>query len=442
MATITSAASGNFSDTATWVGGVVPTVGDIAVAATGHVVAIDVNTTVEKVTQSGTGRFTLGNGITLTAAVEASAGTFTSGGTVEVIATSGNTAYIVGNATGVSSTTGNVCAIAVTGAGTLDFTGSITGTAGNNFSEATGSAIIYTNVVCDIDVLGDVTGGTGTQKRGIQLGSSASGSLTIVGNISSSGTSNVSAVFVQGAATVTVTGNVAGGTGSVSNFDSIAINAPGSFASVTITGDVSAANTVRSHGVSITGSASSLVVTGDVSAGSGTTASGINTAVSGVEVVGDVTAANAAGIAMSGAGTVEVDGILTSSSTANAIVALTATDVLVSELKSDANNRWPIASLICRLIDSDTIVVVGTDDAGLVSYVNEDDVNGMPAELDVRDGTVYGALGGLEGTLVVPDPQFVFPGVATDDTVGTGNLIGAVADVTGAQIAAAITAIP
>jgi hypothetical protein len=130
MATITSTQSGDFSDTATWAGGVVPTVGDIAVAATGHVVAIDVDVTVDKVTQAGTGKFTLGNGRTLTAEVEANAGTFTSGGTVEVTATSGNTAYIIGNVTGVSSTAVNVCGVNVTGAGTLDLTGQCDGVGG------------------------------------------------------------------------------------------------------------------------------------------------------------------------------------------------------------------------------------------------------------------------------------------------------------------------
>jgi hypothetical protein len=141
MATITSAASGNFSDTATWVGGVVPGAGDDAVAATGHVIVIDVDVTVDKVTQTGTGKFTLGDGRTLTANVEANAGTFTSGGTVDVICGAGESATINGNVTGVSSTAVNVAGVVVSGVGSLTLNGNVTGSAGNASSEANGHAV-------------------------------------------------------------------------------------------------------------------------------------------------------------------------------------------------------------------------------------------------------------------------------------------------------------
>ena len=54
MATITSAGTGNFTAGATWVGGVAPGSGDIAVAATGHSVTIDADVTVSEFQQAGT----------------------------------------------------------------------------------------------------------------------------------------------------------------------------------------------------------------------------------------------------------------------------------------------------------------------------------------------------------------------------------------------------
>ena len=69
MATITSASTGNFSSPATWVGGIVPGPLDIVRANTGHNVTIDVNTTVANIQAITTGRFIMGEGVTLTANV-------------------------------------------------------------------------------------------------------------------------------------------------------------------------------------------------------------------------------------------------------------------------------------------------------------------------------------------------------------------------------------
>lgn len=79
MATITSAATGNWSAGATWVGGNVPQPGDTVVAATGHVLTIDQDIDVHTITNSGTGRYAVGGSWTIVATNFIQAGTGTTG---------------------------------------------------------------------------------------------------------------------------------------------------------------------------------------------------------------------------------------------------------------------------------------------------------------------------------------------------------------------------
>jgi hypothetical protein len=483
MATITSTQSGDFSDTATWAGGVVPTVGDIAVAATGHVVAIDVDVTVDKVTQAGTGKFTLGNGRTLTAEVEANAGTFTSGGTVEVTATSGNTAYIVGNVTGVTSTTASVAAIVITGTGTLDITGNVTGSPGN-----ADAAVIYSNVACNVIVDGIVRGGSGVGKVGVRAGPNATGTWEFLQIIQGGSSTNAVAVQIQGNAnvdatagiegtfasgtsahgmvvsgnsavinvtgdlvgrnltshalfmtgssvTVTVIGNL---TGTTAGANGRGIDSTGASVNISITGDVVGGLSLLSHGLRADNG--TITITGDVKGGSAAGTTGIQMTAGSLTITGDVISQGGGAIGSTGAINIDVIGLLTVSSGGPAILAPSNTSCIVDgPITVDAGNRWPLGVLVWSLRDSNTTIDVPTVNDGVVTYVNEDSVNGLPAEADVRDGTAYGALGGLTGTLAVPDPQYVLPGVPTDDTVGTLDLVASIADVTGAQIAAAIT---
>ena len=70
-ATITSSISGNWSNTATWVGGVVPTSADVVVIAATHLITVDNNYTCLELRMnnpgnSGTSSVTISSGKTLT----------------------------------------------------------------------------------------------------------------------------------------------------------------------------------------------------------------------------------------------------------------------------------------------------------------------------------------------------------------------------------------
>jgi hypothetical protein len=422
MATITSAQSGDFSDTATWVGGVVPTVGDIAVAATGHVIAIDVDVTVDQVDQAGTGKFTLGNGRTLTANVLARAGTFTSGGTVEVTATSGSTAYIIGNVTAVATTAASVAGVVMTGTGNLDITGNVESSASNTTSLANRNAAVYANTSCDIEINGNVTAGQGNWKMGLLLESLYSGTVTILGDVksqalSTSQTGGTGIYVTTNAAIINITGNISGGV--VSNRP--AIECVSANITINVTGNITGGTGgIFSSGIIVTGA--TVTVVGDLLSG---TPSGpaIQQVAGTLTVTGDITTSNAIAVLSTGSISIDVAGTLTPSSSGPAIQALVNTSCIVDgAINVDAGNRWPLQVLIWSLRNSDTTVDIPTVNDGIVTYVNEASTTGMPIEADVRDGTVYGALNGLTGTLAVPPSGAVSIGVPVDDTVGVAQL--------------------
>lgn len=293
MATITSASSGNFSAPATWVGGVVPGPADDAVAANTHVVAIDVDVTVISFQQAGTGKFTLGNGRTVTGNVIANAGTFTSGGTIEVTATTGNSATINGNITGISSTAANIAAVVVAGTGTLILNGAVTGSAGNATSEANGHAGVYTNVSSTVTISGVVTGGSGSFKFGVFAGANATSAvLTINNNVIAGNASNAHAVFTAGASTQLTINGAASGFGSFAH----GAYTTGATAQLVINGNVTGGST-DARGAYATGTSATITIVGNVTGGSSTNAWGVGT-------TGNLAAINITGNVRNGIGLV------------------------------------------------------------------------------------------------------------------------------------------
>lgn len=447
MAVITSATTGNFSAGATWVGGVVPGPADDAVAATGTVVTIDTDVTVISFQQAGTGKFVLGGGRTVSGNVIANAGTFASGGTVDVTATT--TAVINGNVTGVSTTANNTAGIVVSGTGALTLNGTVTGSAGNGASVALGSAAVYTNVTCTITINGAVIGGA-NHKRGFQSGTSSNGTFTILGNVTGGNAASAYGCMIDGITpTLNVTGIVA--CGLTASAQGILTN--GSTPTLNITGDVVALNTALSSGHGIVISVNGVVsVVGDIFAGAGTSSYGIW--LLGVSPTLNLTGSvyggsgsNSWGINASGASsTVSVIGSATAASTLSHGISSSATAngvIFQGNLTDSLNGATAIYSRLLRITATNSGTTTYTNTVGYptgtpVTRVSPDLTTGMPATTNVRNATVYGYNSELTGTMNVPSASNVRLGVAVDNTTGTGALdVGTIIAVTGAQVAAA-----
>ena len=130
MALITSAQTGNFNQTTTWTGGVIPGVGDEARASDTHTITITANTTCDELSNAGTGTFILNGGVTLNANLTHKSAT-NSTVVLTFSANSPNVSTINGNILGATNTglTANhqVRTLDLTGTGTLNINGNISG---------------------------------------------------------------------------------------------------------------------------------------------------------------------------------------------------------------------------------------------------------------------------------------------------------------------------
>ena len=323
MALIVSAASGNFNAGATWVGGVVPGVGDEAQAATGHTITITADVTCDEVSNAGTGIFTLNNGVTLTANVT-NKSTTTARNCLQFTAAAPAQGFIVGNCNG----------------------GTVNG--------AVGAAVTSTGI---INITGNCVGGTSANSHGV---------------------SNVSA------GTLNITGNCTGGTASNSNG-------------------------------SLNASTGTLNITGNCTGGSSTGFGANNNLTGTMLVVGTIEASEFIG---------GVGGLNQGQVTLLTGPFLTSPTFGVNPIRCNAW-RWAVS------LNTSTYIEVPTSDLlAKRNLVTADNVTGMPAEADVKDGVVYGPANELTGTFaqtVSPAIEDITKGVwdyalsaiTTSETIGT-----------------------
>ena len=374
MANVKAVATGNWGNTSTWDGGVLPTSAD-DVFANGFTITIDSTFTVLSIRNtSGTGivaggqfRYANGGNLTCTAAQAIYVGSTTP--TLEMTLASPNIGTFNGSVLTMTNTV-NYIAIRNSGSGTLNLNGnySIDGSANPH-------TLISVNSIGTVNIVGDVY-------------STANGN-------------NCSTLLITALGTINITGNVAGApstAGSPLTTSTIFISSAGN---LNITGNTTAN---LAPAVYLTGAVNYTQI-GNVNASTTQAAIYNITAAATISVTGIITAGTGAPAIYSafalasgyGSGTfVKVSGNVVNSSNIMAIVAPRVTiDTNTSSWLfqiSTGGNRTLYAAGVAL---------------------------GNPAITDVRLGTVYGASSEFTGTLIVPSPSNVLQGVGTDATVGT-----------------------
>jgi len=397
MALIVSAQTGNFNDSNTWVGGVVPTVGDEAQAATDHIITITADTTCDELSNAGTGYFILNNGVTLTANVTSKSAT-PFRWVLDFNAPSPGEATIIGNLLGSTNTSGNdIRGVAVRhiSNGTLNIFGELRG--GTFGSNGLGSGALVTTAAANVNIVGDVYGGSANNCAGIR---------------------------VQATAFLNITGNVFGG--SFTNCRAFEIAGGNSI--INITGDVTGGSGIGAHGFRNALGLTRIDITGNVTGGIG----GIGVV---VETTGGVL--NVTGICTGGQGAAAVvnSGLariytpLYASDFAPAIdggartqiTLLTGPFYMSPNLGVTANsaNAWRWA----ESLNPNTFIEVPTSDLlSKRNFVTPDNATNFPSVSNVRANTRFGIGDSLSGTLIVPPPESVAFGVPVNNTVGTAML--------------------
>jgi hypothetical protein len=273
-----------------------------------------------------------------------------------------------------------------TGPGTLRLTSNSNTFINGNIIGSNGG-VWYSNIIItngNLTITGTITG-----VSSYAINSTTSGTITVIGDVLGPSFA-FDTIFLNSASTFIVTGNIIGGTAGRSIFSSFN-------SSIIISGNI----TGGPGGVGISISNGNLSVTGTIQGG---------------------TSNGAVGASITG-GTLNHIGVAQASAFGSAIACNTPTTSVVTCTGPFLRNGFipAIASQTLRINAlSNPYFEFRKSDNTDVTYVDEDTLN-FPIELDVREGTSY-ASGLYTGTLAVPLPSNVRVGIATDDTVGTADL--------------------
>lgn len=378
MALRYAVATGNWSNTATWDGGTLPTSADdvfsnnftVTINGTFTVLSIRNTSNASAPTIAAGGQFIYANGgnLTCTAAQAIFVGSTTP--TLEMNLASPNTATFNGSVATITQTTNYNC-IRLSSSGTLNCNGNY------NIDGSASSANRYI----------------------IQL--TGTGTLNIVGDLSSSstsGTGTVNALNVAGTGTTNVTGNVTGGPSNSLGVTPILASSAGA---INITGN---ATTTAFPAIALNTS-STLTIIGNVS----------------------TTGTQPAIYNQTAAATISITGIITAGTSAPAIYSAftlttgyaSGTYVKVSGNVVNSTNNMAIVAPRVTIDTNTSSWLFQISTGGNRTLYAAGVALGNPAVANVRFGTTYGASSELTGTLRVPSAANVLSGVLVDNTTGT-----------------------
>jgi hypothetical protein len=270
------------------------------------------------------------------------------------------------------------------------FTMGISNTINANITAGTTPCLTSTGTGTTLVINGEIKGGSAASARGLTC--SGDCTVTVTGNVTGG---SAYGIYCTAACTVTVTGNVTGGSGA----HGIECRAA---CTITITGNVTGGTAYGTFCIYCT-AACTMTITGNVTAGSGTNAYGIycTTQTSYVTIRGIITTQTPP---------------ITQAQALNGTIVLYFAGIIISKTGMMPFN----VQQFILLSSGSTMWTVKTElNTDKSIYTADYAPLGNPAETDTRDGVIYGPVGELTGTLKVPPPAAVAFAVPTDNTTGT-----------------------
>lgn len=405
MATRWAVANGNWSDTATWNGGTLPTSADDAYAD-GKTVEIDQDVTVLSIrtnARSGGvngGTFNVSTSRVITAT--ATTGIF-SGTSVPCIIIIGNPTVTINANISTTNSSGAYGVFSNGSSSQITINGNIFGSGSNAYG------VYTTGRNCVLTVVGNTRGGgAGTTANAIRMEGLYS-QLSVTGDVT--GWDGGAAISVTGGyATVSITGPVLG----AADYNGPGVSITGTSATLTVVGSVTGR---RQPGVSMSGVYAKAIITGNVTGGYGSQ--------SGVVMSGASSLIISIGTLSSAAPNVSFPGVLNYAINSGATTP--GFGVVVSgNISGASSGAVPVFARLVRFSNNSGTTSyansVGFPNGEPVLRVSPNLITGMPAQNNVRSTISYGYNNEIKGTMTVPAPQSVSYGISTGDTFGVAAL--------------------